>query len=377
VIFILLNYYCYEDIFIRRKISKFHMWESKAYLLVLICAFYIFTASSFSVNRVSPRRKRISSLSSSSAELRKNVGLYSEFGTEVGKQARIESIAASSTLKSGKLYKPEVLAPAGGWPQLKAAISNGADAVYFGLQQGFNARARASNFNIDELEEVMNYLHDRGAKGYLVVNILVFDSEIERLKELVPRIASAGVDALIMQDIGAAALVHSIAPNLPIHGSTQMSITDAKGIEFTQRLGLGIDRIVIGRELSISEISSISQSAPVEIEAFVHGALCVSYSGQCFSSEAWGGRSANRGQCAQACRMPYGLIVNGRMYNTYTYAEIYENWTYLIRFICPISSGSLTNMIDDAKYLLSPQDLMAVDLVPDLIKAGYMLLLLV
>jgi collagenase-like PrtC family protease len=243
------------------------------------------------------------------ADLRKNVGLYTEFGTEVAKP-RLESIEYFAT-GSGKLYKPEVLSPAGGWPQLKAAIANGADAVYFGLQEGFNARARASNFNIDELEEVMNYLHDRGAKGYLVINILVFDSEIDRLRELVPRIASAGVDALIMQDLGAAALVHNIAPNLPIHGSTQMSITDGKGVDFTQRLGLGIDRIVVGRELSITEISSIAQSAPVEIEAFVHGALCVSYSGQCFSSEAWGGRSANRGQCAQACRMPYGLIVNG------------------------------------------------------------------
>ena len=174
-----------------------------------------------------------------------------------------------SNLKN--LFKPEILAPAGGWPQLRAAVANGADAVYFGLQDGFNARARATNFAIEELPEVMNYLHDHNLKGYLVVNILVFDDEIRKLKELIPKIAISGVDALIMQDLGAASLVHSIAPNLPIHGSTQMSITDTKGVEFTQRLNLGIDRVVVGRELSIGEIKMISNSSDVELEAFVHG----------------------------------------------------------------------------------------------------------
>lgn len=151
----------------------------------------------------------------------------------------------------------------------------------------------------------MNYLHDFGRKGYLVINVLVFDEELESLENLVRKIAKAGVDALICQDHGAISLIRAIAPNLPIHGSTQLSITDANGAQFVHDT-LDIDRVVVGRELSIEEISKISNKASdVEIEAFVHGALCVSYSGQCYSSEAWGGRSANRGQCAQACRCVY------------------------------------------------------------------------
>jgi len=256
--------------------------------------------------------------------------------------SRSSGRGSSISDSSVPLLKPEVLAPAGGWLQLRAAVENGADACYFGLQEGFNARARASNFNIDELVDVMNYLHDHGRKGYLVINVLVFDEELENLETLVRKIARAGVDALICQDLGAIDLIRSIAPNLPIHGSTQMSITDANGAVFVHNT-LDIDRVVVGRELSIDEIASISNKASnVEIEAFVHGALCVSYSGQCYSSEAWGGRSANRGQCAQACRMPYGMIVN----------------------------GTLTELRDDVQYLLSPQDLMAVDYVPELIKAG-------
>lgn len=187
----------------------------------------------------------------------------------------------------------------------------------------------------------MTFLHDHGVKGYLTLNILVFDSEMTQLREIIEGVSKAGVDALIMQDVGAVTYIRKLAPNLPIHGSTQMSITDSYGSIFAG--GLGIDRVVVGRELSIQEIKTISQNIDdIEVEAFVHGALCVSYSGQCFSSEAWGGRSANRGQCAQACRMTYGLIVN----------------------------GTLTELRDDVQYLLSPQDLMAVDYVPQLIDAG-------
>lgn len=171
--------------------------------------------------------------------------------------------------------KPEVLSPAGGWPQLRAAVANGANACYFGLQEGFNARARASNFAIEELATVMEFLHERGVKGYLVINILVFDEEMEKLEKLVRRVASAGVDALIMQDLGAVEFVRTIAPNLPIHGSTQMTITDANGARFTKRLG--VERVVVGRELSVEEIASVGKGSNVEIEAFVHGALCVSY----------------------------------------------------------------------------------------------------
>ena len=272
---------------------------------------------------------RVMMSSTGDTELRKNAELYSAIGG-----------SAATPANRRRLFKPEVLAPAGGWPQLKAAIANGADAVYFGLQEGFNARARASNFAIDEVPELMAYLHERGCKGYTVVNVLVFDEEMQRLEDVIKKLAKAGVDALIMQDIGAAKFARTVAPNLPVHGSTQMTITDANGAIFAEKR-LGLDRVVVGRELSIAEIDSVSSNSGTEVEAFVHGALCVSYSGQCFSSEAWGGRSANRGQCAQACRLPYGLLVNGTLRD-----------------------------LQDVSYLLSPQDLMAVDMVPQLIRAG-------
>ena len=235
--------------------------------------------------------------------------------------------------------KPEVLAPAGGWPQLRAAIEAGADCVYFGLD-ALNARARASNFTLDELDEVMAYVKSRGRRAYVTMNVLVFDEELRLAETLIRGVARAGVDAVIVQDVGVTRLIRKTAPNLPIHGSTQMSVTSAEGARFARELGC--KRVVVGRELSVTDIAAVKASCPdVEVEAFVHGALCVSYSGQCFSSEAWGGRSANRGQCAQACRMPYGLVVDG---------ELRE--------------------MGDVKYLLSPQDLMAVELVPELIESG-------
>ncbi|CAL8464366.1 g3901 [Coccomyxa elongata] len=251
-------------------------------------------------------------------------------------QALPQGSAGSRTLEP--LKKPEVLAPAGGWPQLRAAVENGADAVYFGLSS-FNARARAANFTLDELEEVMVYLHQRGVKGFVTVNVLIFDEELAAVEEHIRHIAACGVDAVIVQDVGVVRLIRRVAPALPIHGSTQMSITSAEGAEFAR--ALGVERVVVGRELSVADIARVGAESHAEVEAFVHGALCVSYSGQCFSSEAWGGRSANRGQCAQACRMPYGLVVNGELRD-----------------------------LGDLKYLLSPQDLMALDCIPGLIKAG-------
>lgn len=175
-------------------------------------------------------------------------------------------IDSTSNVKSVSFVKPEVLSPAGGWPQLRAAVSNGADAVYFGLQEGFNARARASNFPIEELTEVVNYLHDRGVRGYLVVNVLVFDEEMEKLETLIRRIAASGIDALIMQDVGAVDHIRKIAPNLPVHGSTQMSITDAFGTKFVRRLG--ISRVVLGRELSVEEIQDVHEKVSAYIPVF-------------------------------------------------------------------------------------------------------------
>lgn len=239
---------------------------------------------------------------------------------------------------SRPLRKPEVLAPAGGWEQLRAAVENGADAVYFGVSD-FNARARAENFSLESLPEILSYLHQRGMKGYLVLNVLLFDEELLSLANVAQAARRAGVDAVIVQDIGAVELIKAVAPGLSIHGSTQMTVTSADGMEYARHQG--VERVVVGRELSVADIADIACHTDLEIETFVHGALCVSYSGQCFSSEAWGGRSANRGQCAQACRLPYGLIVDGE----------------LKQFV-------------DSSYVLSPQDLAAVDLVPQLIEAG-------
>ena len=264
---------------------------------------------------------------------RKNPSLYEEFGS--GDDER----KPSKSHRWKRRKKPDVLAPAGGWAQLEAAVKNGADCVYFGLEV-LNARARANNFTVEELPRVMTYARERGVKGYVTMNVLVFDDELRECERLIRACAKNGVDAMIVQDVGAARLVKRVAPNMAVHGSTQMSITDANGALFAKEIGC--ERVVVGRELSISEIKTVVDKSPeTTVEAFTHGALCVSYSGQCFSSEAWGGRSANRGQCAQACRMPYGFVVNGEI-----------------------------KAMGDEKYLLSPQDLMAVDLVPELIDAG-------
>jgi putative protease len=240
---------------------------------------------------------------------------------------------------SDPLPRPELLAPAGDRECLRAAVENGADAVYFGLNCGFNARARATNIEPAELPEVMAFLHHRGVKGFVTLNTLAFSDELLALEDLVRRIARADVDAVLVQDLGLVRLIRALCPDLPIHASTQMTLTSAECIQVAEELG--IERVVLPRELSIREIARLRQSTHVELEAFVHGALCVAYSGQCLTSESLGGRSANRGQCAQACRLPYDLICDGN----------------------DVDLGS-------QKYLLSPQDLAAYDLTPDLIAAG-------
>ncbi len=214
----------------------------------------------------------------------------------------------------------------------------GADAVYFGLQ-GFNARARATNFDEASLGETMRFLHERGVRGYVTLNTLAFDEELPRVEAAVRACASAGVDAVIVQDLGVARLVRALAPTLPVHASTQMTCTDAASVELAR--GLGARRVVLARELSVADIEAIGRATDAELEVFVHGALCVAYSGQCLTSEAIGGRSANRGACAQACRLPYDLMVDG----------------------APRDLG-------EAAYLLSPEDLEASALVPALAAAG-------
>jgi collagenase-like PrtC family protease len=257
------------------------------------------------------------------------------------------------------------MAPAGGWPQLRAAVANGADSVYVGLTS-FSARARAANFHPrDDLPQAVHYCHEHGVQLYVALNTLVFDMELQEIVQLVYDMIDAQVDAVIVQDVGVVRLIQRILQqqqqsSLSVHASTQQTVTSADGVAFCR--DMGASRVVLGRELSVRDIGQVwselehdetnlattpgstvdTASAPVELEVFVHGALCVSYSGQCFSSEAWGGRSANRGQCAQACRLPYGLVVD----------------------------GTLRDFQPDLAYLLSPQDLCGLDQVPALIQSG-------
>ena len=247
------------------------------------------------------------------------------------------------------LRPPELLAPAGDWDCAKAAVENGADAIYFGLEK-FNARMRAHNFTEADLPKLMEFLHRRGVKGYVTFNTLVFENELADAEKYLRAIISAGVDAAIVQDIGICRLIRKLSPDFPIHASTQMTVTSAGGVEFARELGCNL--VVLARECSIKEIEKIQAATATDsqlstpnhqlpLEVFVHGALCVAYSGQCLTSESLGGRSANRGECAQACRMPYDLISDGKQ--------------------IPLR---------DKRYLLSPQDLAGLEVLPDLIRAG-------
>ncbi len=208
------------------------------------------------------------------------------------------------------MRRPEILAPAGDRDALAAALAAGADAVYFGLDDGFNARARATNFPSDGLAEIVTLVHRAGARAYVALNTLVFEPELPIVEQLVRRVAAAGIDAIIVQDPAVALIARAVCPELEVHGSTQMTASSGQAVELLADLGLS--RVVVPRELGVAEIADYKLAAgAVELEVFVHGALCVAWSGQCLSSEAWGGRSANRGQCAQACRLPYALVVDG------------------------------------------------------------------
>ncbi|MCA9491695.1 MAG: U32 family peptidase [Myxococcales bacterium] len=235
--------------------------------------------------------------------------------------------------------RPEILAPAGDDASLAAALAAGADAVYFGLDEGLNARARAANFSVARLPELTARIHAAGAKAYLTLNTLIFEHELPVVEGFVRAAAEAGVDALIVQDPAVALLARAIAPTLEVHASTQMTISSPEGARFAERLG--VTRIVVPRELSVDEIGRFAEGTSVPLEVFVHGALCMSWSGQCLTSEAWGGRSANRGQCAQSCRLPYDLVVDG-----------------------------VQRPLGDVRYLLSPLDLAGVDAVAELAEIG-------
>jgi putative protease len=204
--------------------------------------------------------------------------------------------------------KTELLAPAGSFHALTAAVQSGADAVYLGGDL-FSARQGAANFTIEEMKRAVDYCHMYGVKVYAAVNTLIKEKELEQLVSYIEEITKIDVDAVIVQDMGAVQLFRQISPDMPLHASTQMTVTTADGVRALEKLGF--ERVVLARELSERAVAQICRETKAEIEVFCHGALCMCYSGQCLMSSIIGGRSGNRGRCAQPCRLPYTLLENG------------------------------------------------------------------
>ncbi|MEG3068619.1 MAG: peptidase U32 family protein [Syntrophaceticus schinkii] len=201
--------------------------------------------------------------------------------------------------------KPELLAPAGDPQALKAAVENGADAVYLGGEM-FGARAYAGNFDRSALKSALEYAHARNVRIYITVNTLVDNGELGELTDYLFFLYQEGADALIIQDLGAAGLIKGLFPDFPLHASTQMTVHNAAGVKFLE--DMGFQRVILAREVGLADIIEIRKKSLMELEVFVHGALCFCYSGQCLFSSMIGGRSGNRGRCAQPCRLPYHLI---------------------------------------------------------------------
>ena len=235
----------------------------------------------------------------------------------------------------------ELLSPVGDFDCLKAAVQNGADSVYFGGSL-FNARASATNFDNLNLKKAINYAKIRNVKTHLTLNTLLKDEEFDQAVDLACKAYEYGIDAIIVQDLGLARYLHKNLPDLPLHASTQMTIHRLEGVQELEKLGF--QRVVLSRELSLEEIAYICKNTNLEIEVFVHGALCISYSGQCLFSSSVGARSGNRGKCAQSCRMPYTLLEKD-----------------------PSTSKETTL---DSGFLLSPRDLCALPYLESLIQAG-------
>ena len=253
----------------------------------------------------------------------------------------LENAAATAAPEVGS-HRVELLAPAGNEAALHAAVRAGADAVYLGLGS-FNARRGADNFTLETLREACDYAHLRGVRVYVTLNIAILPNEIDEAVEIAREAAAAGADAFIVQDIGLARELRRQLPAMHVHVSTQMNTHNAAGIEAAARMGAA--RVTLARELSLGEIAALTQQARelgMEVEAFAHGALCICYSGQCFMSSLIGGRSANRGMCAQACRLPYELR----------------------------AQGNPDALPASGEHLLSPRDLCSIDLLPQLARAG-------
>ena len=245
-------------------------------------------------------------------------------------------------MNNSKDHLPELLAPAKDWDTLKVAVAAGADAVYVGGKL-FSARQFATNFDRQELTAAADYLHLRGRKLYVTVNTLIKQEEIEGLLDYINFLTQIGTDAVILQDLGALHLIRTYWPDLPVHASTQMTIHDHPGVRFLQNLG--VERVILSRELSWPEIKDIHEKNQVELEVFVHGALCVAYSGACLFSSLVGGRSGNRGRCAQPCRLTYTL------YHT-------------------DEQGKTVAVSEEERHLLSPKDLALITAIPELVDAG-------
>ncbi len=232
----------------------------------------------------------------------------------------------------------ELLAPAGSFDALRAAVEAGADAVYLAGEK-FGARAYAENFAGDQLLRATEFAHLRGVAVHVTVNTIIADEELDEFAEYIKFLRRANVDALLVQDLGAAAVAKFVAPEIPLHASTQMSIHNSEGVRALAELGFS--RAVLSRELTLTELKKICRTSPIETEIFIHGALCVCWSGQCLMSSLIGGRSGNRGRCAQPCRLPYELVdEHGK------------------------------NLLNAGKYLLSPKDLNTLDLLPKLVETG-------
>lgn len=234
--------------------------------------------------------------------------------------------------------KNELLLPVGNMTMCMAAVRHGADAIYVGVPF-FNARGRTTDLSLEELKEMIDFCHLYGVKVNLAFNVVIFQDEFPLVVSLLEKILPLGPDAFIVQDLGLAQLIKKMAPHQRLHASTQMTVTNPDAIKLVE--DLGIDRFVLGRENSLEEIKIIREQTDKELEVFVHGALCVAYSGQCFTSESLGGRSANRGQCAQSCRLEYDLYVD-----------------------------DVKKDLQDKKYLVSPKDLMGLAEVPALRDLG-------
>ncbi len=237
-----------------------------------------------------------------------------------------------------KYNQPELLAPAGSFAALTAAVSAGCDAVYLSGQK-FGARANAENFTNETLPAALDFAHLKGVKVYYAANTLIKEVEMEDLLQQVRFLYREGIDALIVQDLGVYELIRRNFPKLPLHASTQMTVHNLNGVKFAQKLGF--ERVVLSRELSLKEIEEIRSEVSIELECFIHGALCYCYSGQCLMSSMIGGRSGNRGTCAQPCRLPYELYSDNK--------KISQN---------------------QDRYLLSPKDIQTLDILPALIQSG-------